>query len=420
MSGILLMLIAVVTPFLSSKLRTSPRVAWAVVAVIFAHQIATLLHITIGPLPTVDRDPIDFHNFANGTGGEHLENSRYAHLLRTLYQVFGASHLLGCEVSQLTFALALIVFSEMIECLELGAYRARLILFFGLPPSMVLNTSVVMRESAQILFFLLFCLSLLKLRRGESSSWMAVTIAAITCLIFLHKAYAILLFFTVLPFLGALWNRKALLVVVALFGVAFVGVFGGRILNKLRQTSQALDRVSSESGIDYVSKYATRVNESRTSFSGNLNFSSPVAFAISYPKILLQYLYSPFPWQIRGMKDLYGLFESFLRMGLSILALKTLTDRRQRGAVGFLLFIWIGIEGLWAAGTANWGTAFRHRLIGWGLLVLAGHIYKTKLSDVEQTSLPGHRRGQTPKPSIRSQIRDRRRRSQSLTKPNQL
>jgi hypothetical protein len=85
-------------------------------------------------------------------------------------------------------------------------------------------------------------------------------------------------------------------------------------------------------------------------------------------------MFAPFPWQVENVKDVWALLESMLRFVLLFFAVSSW--RRSSGEVrsyyGFLLIVVLGLELVWALGTANWGTAIRHHVPGYGIIVLLG------------------------------------------------
>lgn len=51
-----------------------------------------------------------------------------------------------------------------------------------------------------------------------------------------------------------------------------------------------------------------------------------------------------------------------------------------------LAIMFIAMEGIWSAGTANWGTAFRHRVVAWGLLVAVGGHFFYQAEETQDSS----------------------------------
>ena len=114
--------------------------------------------------------------------------------------------------------------------------------------------------------------------------------------------------------------------------------------------------------------------DTRTNFSSILDTSSVIGIVTTVPMVFVEYMFAPFPWQVENVKDVWALLESMLRFVLLFFAL--FSWRRSSGEVrscyGFLLIVVLGMEFVWALGTANWGTASRHHVLGYGIIVLLG------------------------------------------------
>lgn len=374
-SGLALLAISVVLPFFSTKVRSSREVVRSVAIVLAANQVITLLQITAGPLPTVDADPMAFNAYASRTGAEHLGGNSYVNFLRNIYDVLGGSHLLGCEINQIGFSIALIFFLEIVFLLGFGSYAPKLVLIWGLLPSVLLNSSVVLREGLQMAGFMVLAWALLDIRRSGINKGSLLLFPASFALIELQNGFAPYLVL-VLP-IALLWatGSRPWLVICALSGGVFVVVFfGGRIVERLERSSAVIRQVAQGEGLEYIGGYQHRVNQGRSDFATKLDVSSPGRLLKTGPVVAFQYFFAPMPWQVRGVLDLYGLFESLVRVSLFGYALielrKSSGPRRQE--LLFLFALFLSMELVWAAGTSNWGTAFRHRVVAWGLLVCIG------------------------------------------------
>ena len=124
---------------------------------------------------------------------------------------------------------------------------------------------------------------------------------------------------------------------------------------------------------EYFRKSAISIH-GRTNYGVMLETSSVYGLVTTIPMIFAQYMFSPFPWQVENGKDVYAFLESMLRFVLLFFAV--FFWRRSSGEVrsyyGFLLIIFLGMELMWALGTINWGTAMRHHVPGYGVIVLLG------------------------------------------------
>jgi hypothetical protein len=114
--------------------------------------------------------------------------------------------------------------------------------------------------------------------------------------------------------------------------------------------------------------------DTRTNFSFRLDTSSVLSIVTTLPMVFVEYMFAPFPWQVGNGKDIFMLLESILRFALSFFALFSWrrSSSEARSCCCFLLIAVLGMELMWALGTANWGTAIRHHVPGYSIIVLLG------------------------------------------------
>jgi hypothetical protein len=162
----------------------------------------------------------------------------------------------------------------------------------------------------------------------------------------------------------------------------------------------------------------TRIEQLMKALFGRLNYKQTIeALSVAsresawerlrtVPIVTTYYLFSPLPWQVSTVRDLFGFGESCLRIYLFVLALKGIRTSRgeTRKMRSFLFLYFLMMEALWASGTANIGTAVRHRVVAWGGLVLAGGGGMVSSESNQPEMVTAHR-------ILRAQIRERRRKS---------
>lgn len=375
------------------------------------HQLASFCHVYIHLLPTVNVDSIYFNDFARifaETGSGPMSGMFYVRMVGYVYYFFGYSQFLGCQLSQVSFSISAIMFMKLWSLLELDFKRMPLaLLIFGLLPSCVFTTAVTMRESFQMAGFLIFVYGFLRFRSKTSGLNLAIVCAGSLWLLFFHNGFAL---FLVLAFpFGFVWatgSRPERLLAATALAFAVLFLFGGPIWKLMLDQSHALQQVAEGRGLEYIGNYAKQVFEGRTDFEIYLDLSSVGGFFTTAPIIYIYYLFSPLPWQIRGTIDLVGLLEGLVRMYLLFWAV--VNARRLKGERGkiqiFLLLLFLLIEATWAAGTSNWGTAIRHRLVAWPLLVLLGMPSQQQAETLDETG------GNSRSKSRRQQIRELRQR----------
>ena len=375
LAGWLLMLTNLTLPTLSKRIMGNFALMKTVYFILLAHQTATLFQVYVEYLPQADRDPVAFNRFCfDGKG--HLNGLPYLQLCRTIYLSLGKANILGSQISALGFVLALLVFVELIHLLGYEKQASSFSLALGMLPSVFIFTSVFLRESWQLLGMLLVIDSVLRYRvRGPSGKTFAKLALGTIMLCFLHNA---------LPIIVAIWVPCSLLWAggphnlrtataggMFVVAVALLPVLAPRIAAQ----SRLIENLQSGNFLQYADSYQEKVGEARSSFSVTLDLSSPKAALSTAPRVYLIYLFSPFPWEVRRASDAYAASESMLRFALLLSALYGLRSPEQRSRKELNLYLIISflfVEGVWSAGTANWGTAFRHRILAYPCLLLAG------------------------------------------------
>jgi len=233
---------------------------------------------------------------------------------------------------------------------------------------------VTLRESWQALFFLLSVYWAIRLRKQLGILIFSFMLMSAFCMALLHnglKAYAIfLIMFSIYWGIfghkksGCLqWPARLLLAGLLIACVIMLAQKMGWYMT----IGQGLEEANT------FRKQAATIH-GRTTYGVILDTSSVPGLIKTIPIIFAQYMFAPFPWQVGNVKDVYALLESILRFVLLFFAVSSW--RRSSGEVrsyyGFLLIIFLGMELVWALGTINWGTAMRHRVPGYSVLVLLG------------------------------------------------
>jgi len=299
----------------------------------------------------------------------------YVHSLGLLYRAFGASLFFGEELSVLAFVLSCVVLVKLVEYLDLRRFCVGIILLFGLLPSAVIFRSVTLRESWQALFFLLSVYWAIRLWKRPGILNISFLLMSVLCMSMLHYGLAKYAVYLVIISLywGIIGRKKnvrwarhlrflfaGLLIVCVIISSQKMGLF--MTLGEAVEAGAEMRQV--------LLKY-TGV---RTNFSFILDTSSVLGIVTTAPMVFVEYMFAPFPWQVENVKDIWALLESILRFLLLFFAISSW--RRSSGEVrrcySFLLITVLGMELVWALGTANWGTAVRHHVPGYSVIVLLG------------------------------------------------
>ncbi|MFQ5471109.1 MAG: hypothetical protein ACE5EH_12570 [Gammaproteobacteria bacterium] len=303
----------------------------------------------------------------------------YELLLATVYRLFGASHLLGEELSILAFSLSCVVLLKLLKLLELFRYRVPILLCFGALPSMVFLGSVTLRESYQVLFFMLvvyFFVKYIKYGGLRPVLECVISIAGLTLFHWGLMIYAALL--SVAIFLQAIIHKTHKRLNSSAKGIALVAVLLGilivvLILSESNELLQMLKAVASGS-TDFAAGYRASAEISRATYGIPLDTSSVGSILFTSFVVFFYYLFSPFPWQIQNMVDIYGVIEVLWRILLIYMSLKMwrMAVGTQRKIFGSLLVFYFSMAFLWSLGTTNYGTSIRHHMVHYWIIVVLG------------------------------------------------
>jgi hypothetical protein len=315
----------------------------------------------------------------DGYGGVEI----FTHFLGLLYWVTEPSKVLGSQMSILVFGISCIILIKILGLLELSRYRVPVLLAFGSLPSMVLMGSVPLRESYQVLFFMLAVYFGIKMHLKENVKPCGLfMVASAFAMGLLHQA--LMMYSMVLIVLFVVWSphptsswlavkkRHLMLVftVVVLLGRAI-------FLVKIRFINFGILSHMVEMDLwKMVLLFRTKSEMivSRASYKVVMDFSS--LFAITQTSLLMymHYLFAPFPWQVKSVLDFFALLESFLRMVLIYFSVKQWRSAYglKRRLIGLMLILFFSMSFMWALGTTNYGTAVRHNLLSWWILSVVG------------------------------------------------
>lgn len=356
-------------------------------------QIASLVNVYYMLLIGADMDAVGFHSMASSMsrsiqpgwftefGNMDVGSSTYVKFLSIFYQAFGDSKLLGQGLSIIAYTVSCLLLLQFIEEIRIKQWATGLISLYGLLPSVIIFTSITMRESYQMLCFLLTIYGTIRLRKQISPISIGYIILGATGLIMLHNGLVVYaLFLTCFNLLWGFslsgWKKQNHNVFAKIFGIVLISgalAAWGYLASDLGGASKAL--MSGESAT-YAGGYRDKSSSSsdRATYGATLDTSSAGAFLPSAALVFILYMFAPFPWQISSSVDIYAALEGILRMLLIYYAVVTWYRARgeRRSQWGYLLICFFSLEFLWAMGTANWGTAIRHHLVAYGVLVIIG------------------------------------------------
>lgn len=384
--GWLIALLSLSLAFADKTIYRNPRVFWVFLASVMAHNLASMYSYYVATLTAGASDAEWFHEGAvdnSAYGNQSIGTAGlYMAYLRFIYRIFGTSIFLGSQMSVLMFSLSLLFFVKAVNCRGHKAYMVPLIALYGLMPGPIAWTSVTLREAYQSGFFIIAVSIALIIRRSRNYLLFPFLLAAVFGLACSHQG---LMFYGIIAFpLLAFWSvgtgpllLQAVTRTIGLGVGLLVGLTIFSTMQNLPGLMQTLTTSDFQTLAEYAEGYGGTTLEARTTYPIRLDVSSPHMMVATSILTFIQYEFSVYPWQIGNALDLYACLEGILRVALVVCGLwyARKSKQPQRSETYFLFLMALPMEFLFNAGTRNWGTALRHHVVPWGLVVLAGGPY---------------------------------------------
>jgi hypothetical protein len=222
-------------------------------------------------------------------------------------------------------------------------------------PSLVLWSSLNIRDVWILLLIVFICREALRLQT-RPGAWNAVRLATAVLLLSQFRDY--ILFAVTLPILLSFLIRgRAHLVRNAVLGmlVAVVVIYADRVAGQERRLRfvdlEALQEM----------RHFTSVGGSR--YQETVDISTPGRALAFLPKGLAFFLFAPYPWTVRNLRQMVTMPEMLLFYALVPSMLRGARDLLRSRAPGalMLLLVTLSLTLGYALGEANAGAAYRHR-----------------------------------------------------------
>lgn len=316
-----------------------------------------------------------------------FDSAFYRQFVGSIFLFFGESEFIVAQVNIAALVVAAVFFHRLIEEL-VGESSPYLTIPFMLWPSMLTRATTALREPLLVLASVLAVYALVRHVKTGRASDLARALIWLACGAFFHKAYAV-----VFVALGAaaivlsawiqakafsfadLARRLALLAAGAMLVLLVVNRAGATrgLMPLVAALTSDTDR------IEQIVSY--KVGRSfRTTYDAPIDVSSPVALVASLPKNWLFYNFKPFPWDVSTALDAYATTESSFRaLGFVALLLLLVRSPPMRRPLAAATLVHLTLMAIWAAGTANYGTASRHHLTtNWLFIVYVAGYYQLR------------------------------------------
>jgi hypothetical protein len=305
----------------------------------------------------------------------------YVYLLGRVYDLTIHSLFWGCLISCFVWTASAGLLLKIMNLLSIARpHQSKAMLVYSLLPSSIFLTAITLREPYQLLLVNLAVYAALKIFLNRSFLHWLVLIFAISGISLSHHAlftFGVTIAITTLIML----SRRAYkgFCFVKLFFIA--PVIGLIAFLAISQFTDFAMNAGNKSGklVKAVERFRNNASafEARAQYSDKIQLNSMEDLLLYSPKIFSYYLFEPMPWRSLSSVDYVAIMENIVRTWLICLALIGLwkLPAQNISPVMFVFINYFILELIWSMGTVNWGTALRHHIPSFGLLVIAAFAY---------------------------------------------
>jgi len=327
-------------------------------------------------LPDSDADALNFEKQAWDIGQQGFSNvlmnfegpdSRFiSWLIAIFYSFFGRSLLMAQSIS-LFFGIGCVLLGWKLGHMLWDNYTAKKIAWtIALFPSLVLYSVSFLRE-VYVCFFLLIALyGVISWAKTEDYKSIIIAMFGFIGAVFFHGAMLIgaLIFITIICTTSfkksfGLLKYSYIRVKSFIFFLICIIVLGLYISNLINVQYLGTFEVASDP--QNLFKKTEVSTKGIASFPEWTIINSPIELIYKSPIRAIYFIFSPFPWEIKKIQHLIGIFDSILYFYLSILIFRNRAVIWKDKALRYILIILVFYILAFGIGVGNFGTAIRHR-----------------------------------------------------------
>lgn len=325
-------------------------------------------HIIV--LPGSGGDTETFHEYALNNQGSSIKDylTNYSLFLTYLYAVTDCSRLFAQYLNLIMGMFTILWLNKAMKLANIdNKYRFRCIKILAFLPNVAIFSVILLREAWVELFIIISVYYFVKWfndRKGIKN--ICISFVCIIAAAWMHVGCIALLFGYMICVL--IYDRKAVRVHFSRYSIAAMIIMAVFIIVLLAYADSFFSRLSQYSGlasdefIEAVMGLQDSV-EAESAYLTWLSYSNPVHLVLFVPLKMFYFLYSPIPFDWRGMMDIVAfLLDSSIYLFLSYKIVSTsIVNKKFRYLRNFLLIGFLVITFMLAMGTISSGTAIRHR-----------------------------------------------------------
>lgn len=340
---------------------------------------------TIFILPNSANDSEMFYSMAvsYAQNGSSAREGTFQNMMGRIFSFIGPSRVYGQFIVVLFSIVSLVFFARMLSKVDIPNYNKSFAIWLvALLPNYAILSSIFLRESVISMFITISFWYFVKwMRGGKMLSFILAFVFAFTASSFHSGSAAVAIGYIVIVFLYDRRNKvfrfkakNMITAIILIVIVAFLYInYGGVLFGKMQDINS----------VDDVAQMNSSGGSSYAQYVGNSN--NIINMIIFTPLRIVFFLFSPFPWQWRGLSDIIAfVFSSmfFLYVAWSDIRFLRSKEKKNRTLVIALTIVAVCTVFVFAWGVSNTGTACRHRdkiTIIWGLLLALVYVPNRKI-----------------------------------------
>lgn len=287
-------------------------------------------------------------------------------ILAFFYSLIDRSIIMGQSIS-LFFGMCSVILGTLIASKIWGEkISIRVGWLIALYPTLVLYSSIILREAYIWFFFLVAIYGIVSWLKDKKFKSFIITLIGFTGATFYHGGMIIgvIIFFTIIilislkKFLKRLSNLKISISAVLLL------VFSVISFEQIASISQSIPKIKSLNTLLNAKVAITEISQRNVKRAAFPEWTVPkTEFELLYksPIRIIYFLFSPFPWDVKKPSHLFGLFDGLFHLLLIYFLIKNFRKIWDNKTLRIILLILVAYYVLFGVSTGNFGTGLRHR-----------------------------------------------------------
>jgi hypothetical protein len=343
-----------------------------------------------GPSPGARGDSMGMHLFAvdfpKDFEWDYFSGAtNYTYVLSKVYSLTTDALFWGCLLSCFAWAGSAVFLLKAMDIMSFSRRnKSKAMLVYILLPSSIFFSGLILREPYQLLFVNIAIYAALKIILNKSFLHWFVLVPAVICMSALHKSLFVFGDFIVFSTLIMLLRGrvkgfsivKTVIAIPVLTLIVFLGLFQFADYSQGYSKTMGSEKLGLVGAIEKYRNTGAQL-EARAQYISQEEIKDLMDLLLYSPKIVFSYLFEPMPWRSLIGVDFVVLFENLMRAWLiwRVWVGFRKLPRQWKSPLIFIFINYLMLEILWSMGTINWGTALRHHLPSFGLLVVSAFVY---------------------------------------------